>query len=181
MACRAIPAGITFIFHRSLKFFYYYLGCMKNILLSILLLLATKIFAQTNTVQLINPASLATPRGYSHAAVIDLGTCTMVIISGQVALDSAGNLAGKGDIAKQTEQVFTNIKNIVASQGGTMDNLVKLGYFVTDISQIQTIRDVRNRFINTQHPPASTLVQISKLFRDDVMIEVEATAVIPKK
>jgi len=154
---------------------------MKNIPLFIMLLVTGSAFAQTNTVQLVNPATVAAPRGYSHAAVIDLGTCTMVIISGQVALDSAGNLAGKGDIARQTEQVFTNIKNIVASQGGTMDNLVKLGYFVTDISQIQTIRDVRNRFINTQHPPASTLVQVNKLFREDVMIEVEATAVIPKK
>lgn len=72
-----------------------------------LLFTAATSFAQASkTVQFINPATLSTPKGYSHAAVVDLGTCTMVIISGQVALDSAGNLVGKGDIAAQTEQVY---------------------------------------------------------------------------
>jgi enamine deaminase RidA (YjgF/YER057c/UK114 family) len=52
----------------------------------------------------------------------------MVVISGQVSLDQQGNLVGKGDIAKQTEQVFSNIQSILASVGGTMDNLVEQGY-----------------------------------------------------
>lgn len=124
---------------------------------------------------------MAAPKGYSHAAVTDLGTCNMVIISGQVALDSAGNLVGPGDIGKQAEEVFINIKKVITAPGGTMDDIVKLGYFVTDVSKIQVIRNARNKFINLQHPPASTLVQVSKLFREDVLIEVEATAIIPKR
>jgi len=159
-----------------------HLCCMKSILLIALLLAATTSFAQTNnTVQLINPSTLSTPKGYSHAAVVDLGTCTMVIISGQVALDSAGNLVGKDDIAKQTEQVFVNIQKVVTAAGGTMDNIVKLGYFTTDVTQIAAIRTARDKYINTQQPPASTLVQVSKLFRDDILIEIEATAIIPKR
>ena len=88
---------------------------------------------------------------------------------------------GKGDIAKQTEQVFTSIQKIVTAAGGTMYNIVKLGYFAVDISQLAGIRAARDKFVNTQHPPASTMMQVSKLFTDDVLIEIEATAIIPKK
>jgi len=149
--------------------------------LATLITLATQSKAQSSSnVQLINPATVATPRGYSHAAVIDLGNCKMVIMSGQVALDPKGNLVGPNDIAKQTEQVFRNLKSIVEAAGGKMDHLVKLGYFNTDVSRIADIRVIRDQFINTKTPPASTLVQVNKLFREDVLIEIEATAIIPK-
>jgi 2-iminobutanoate/2-iminopropanoate deaminase len=138
--------------------------------------------SQTNTpmIALKNPSSVAAPKGYSQVAIIDLGSCQMIILSGQVPLDIHGNLVGQDDVAKQTEQVFINIKNIVSELGGTMDNIVKLGVYMTDVSQIQSFRDVRNKFINSKTPPASTLVEVRKLFRDDVLIEVEATAIIPK-
>lgn len=156
---------------------------MKKIIVIPLLLLVLQCLAQKDTsiIQFANPSAVAPAKGYSHAAVIDLGNSRMIIISGQVALDSAGNLIGKGDIAKQTEQVFLNIKNIVTSQGGTMDNVVKLGFYMLDVSQVQAVRDVRNKFINLKKPPASTLVQVSQLVRDDLLIEIEATAIIPKK
>lgn len=137
--------------------------------------------ADTSSVKLINPVSVVAPKGYSHAAIIDLGTCQMIVISGQVPLDKNGNLTGPGNFGKQTEQVFLNIKNIISELGGTMDNIVKLGIFITDVSQIQTFRDIRDKFIDFKKPPASTLVQVSKLYRDDVLLEVEATAIIPKK
>ncbi|SIO01815.1 RidA family protein [Chitinophaga niabensis] len=152
---------------------------MKKTLFLPLLLLSFSSFSQT--VKLINPPSLATPKSYSHAAVIDLGTCTMVIIAGQVAFDKEGNLVGKGDIGKQTEQAFRNIKSILEANGGTMEHLVKLGYFTVDVSRIEEIRNARNQFINTTKPPTSTLVQVSRLFREDLLMEIEATAIIPKK
>src|SRR5579872_6380512 len=96
------------------------------------LLFATQIaFAQNDTslVKFLNPPANSAPRGYSHAAEINLGTCKMLIISGQVALDGKGNLVGPGDYEKQTEQVFSNIKNVVEAAGGKMDDIVKLGYF----------------------------------------------------
>ncbi|PSL44326.1 enamine deaminase RidA (YjgF/YER057c/UK114 family) [Chitinophaga niastensis] len=156
---------------------------MKKTVLIPALFISMMAFAQTkpSIVQMTNPAAVATPHGYSQAAVIDLGNCKMIIISGQVALDKQGILIGKDDAGKQTEQSFLNIKNIIEEAGGTMDNIVKLGYFVTDVAQIQTIRSVRDKFINTEKPPTSTLVQVNKLFRNDVLIEIEATAIIPKK
>ena len=155
---------------------------MKSILLIPFLLVSIKGLTQTDTsiVKFINPSSSSTPRSYSQAAIIDLGNCKMIIISGQVALDAQGNLIGKGDMAKQTEQVFLNIKKIVTDLGGTMDNIVKTGIFLVDASQIQAFRDTRNKFINLKNPPTSTLIQVSKLFSDDILLEIEATAIIPK-
>lgn len=155
---------------------------MKKIVLIPILFIAMAGFSQTTTynIQFTNPSSVSAPKGYSHAAIIDLGNCKMIIMSGQVAFDKQGNLIGKDNVEKQTEQVFLNIKSIVEELGGSMNNIVKLGYFVADVMQIQTIRNVRDKFINTKNPPASTLVQVSKLFRDDILIEIEATAIIPK-
>ena len=105
----------------------------------------------------------------------------MVIISGQVPLDKSGNLVGKDDMGIQAGQVFLNIKTILDELRGSMDDIVKLGYYVTDAGQLQVIRAARDKYINVNNPPASTLVQVSRLFRPDVMIEVEATAIIPKR
>jgi 2-iminobutanoate/2-iminopropanoate deaminase len=156
---------------------------MKKFLILPLLLFSKFALSQVDTsiVKFINPPAVSAPKGYSHAAQIDLGTCKMLIISGQVAIDNKGNLIGKGDFGKQAEQVFLNIKSIVESAGGTMDNVVKIGIYVVDMGQIQTLRTVRDKFINLKNPPASTLVQVSRLFRDDILIEVEATAIIPNK
>lgn len=148
--------------------------------LSILLLIRFSSFAQ-ETFKLVNPASVATPRGYSQVAQIDLGKVTMLLISGQVPLDKNGNLVGKDDFAKQTEQTFINIRNIIKEAGGNMNHLAKLTYFIRDVSKIQDVRDTRDKFINIKNPPASTLVEVSRLYRDDVLIEIEATAIIPKK
>jgi len=137
--------------------------------------------SQSEIVKFKNPSSVSAVKGYSHSVVVDLGTCDMIVLSGQVPIDKAGNLVGKGDLAKQAEQVFLNIQNILSESGATMDHLIKIGIYMTDVSQIQTLRAVRDKFINVQNPPASTLVQVSKLFRDDVLIEIEATAIIPKK
>ena len=134
-----------------------------------------------DNVQFFNPAGLSTPHGYSHTAVIDLGTCKMVIISGQVPLDKSGNLVGKDDIGIQAGQVFLNIKTALDELRGSMDDIVKLGIYVTDAGQLPAIRSARDKYINVSNPPASTLVQVSRLFRPDVLIEVEATAIIPKR
>lgn len=156
---------------------------MKKIYFPFLLLLSLTGFSQTDTsiVKFHNPASVSMIKGYSHSVEIDLGNCKMVIISGQIALDNKGNLIGKDNLAEQTEQVFTNIKNIIAESGGTMNDVIKIGIYMIDITQVQAMRDVRNKFFNQQKPPTSTLVQVSKLVRDDLLIEIEATVIIPKK
>lgn len=102
-------------------------------------------------------------------------------MSGQVSLDKQGNLIGKYNLAKQTEQVFLNIQNSISELGGTMDNVIKIGVYMVDGSQVQISRDIRNKFINLKNPSASTLVEVNKLFQDDMLIEIEATAIILKK
>jgi enamine deaminase RidA (YjgF/YER057c/UK114 family) len=156
---------------------------MKNNTILLLLLISISGFSQTDSsiVKFRNATSVSAPKGYSHSVEIDLGNCKMLIISGQVALDHKGSLIGKDDLARQTEQVFLNIRNIVSASGGTMDDLVKIGVYMTDITRVQVFRDIRDRFINPQAPPTSSLVEVSKLFRDDLLIEIEATAIIPKK
>ena len=156
---------------------------MKKLFFIFLLLAQLNAFSQTESsiVEFKNASAVSTPKGYSHAAIVDLGICKMIILSGQVPLDSKGNLVGKDDVAKQTQQVFLNIQSIVADLGGTMDNVIKLNIFMLDAQQIQAVRDVRNQFINLKNPPASTLVEVRRLFREDVLIEIEATAIIPKK
>ncbi|MDX2303723.1 MAG: RidA family protein [Microscillaceae bacterium] len=121
------------------------------------------------------------PAGYSQYVEVDLGTAKMLLISGQVPLDEQGNTVGVGDLSKQIEQTFTNLKNIIEKAGGTMSDIAKLNYYLVDMSQILLLRELRNKFINVQNPPASTAVQVERLFREDVLIEIEATVIIPKK
>jgi 2-iminobutanoate/2-iminopropanoate deaminase len=155
---------------------------MQRLIPIIIALFSTACFAQQKTtVSFVNPPTVAPPKGYSQVAVIDMGNSKMLILSGQVGLDKDGKLVGTGDVAAQIEQTFTNIKAIIESQGGTMGDVVKLNYYLLDVANIQTLRTIRDKFIDVNHPPASTLVQVSKLFRDDVLVEIEATAVIPKK
>ncbi|MFN8334798.1 MAG: RidA family protein [Cyclobacteriaceae bacterium] len=152
---------------------------MKLLLSVILLLLCLSGFSQN--VILKNPEGVAKPKGYSHAAEIDLGKSKMLIISGQVAMDAEGRVVGMNNFEQQADQVFKNIKTIVESSGGTMNDVVKLTFYLRDVSNIVKVREVRDRYVNTASPPASTLVEVSDLFRDEFLLEIEATAVISKK
>ena len=123
----------------------------------------------------ISPDTLPRPFGYSH--VVDAPASRIVFISGQVPLDAAGNLVGEGDFAAQTRQVFENLAAALAAAGASWDDVVKLDYFVRDIGEVAALRAIRDEYVNTERPPASTLVEVSRLFRDDVLVEVEAVAV----
>jgi 2-iminobutanoate/2-iminopropanoate deaminase len=153
---------------------------MRNIVLFLLSISSIAVSAQSNIVKLINPPGLSASPNYSHAAEVDLGTCKMVIISGQVALDAQGNLVGQDDFTKQAEQVFQNIKTIVESSGGTMKDVVKYTTFVTDINDVPKLREIRKKYTGDNSPAASTLVEIKELVRKEFLLEIEATAIIPK-
>lgn len=152
---------------------------MKFLLSVLVCLLCFDVFSQTVTLK--NPEGVAKPKGYSHAAEIDLGKSKMLIISGQVAMDAEGRVVGMNNFEQQADQVFKNIKTIVESSGGTMNDVVKFTFYLRDVSNIVKVREVRDRYVNTATPPASTLVEVSDLFRDEFLLEIEATAVIPKK
>jgi len=119
-----------------------------------------------------NPPGLSTPRGYTH--VVDVPAGRTLYISGQVAFDAEGKVVGKGDVRAQTEQVFRNLKTAVESAGATMADVVKINWYVRDVSQLAVYREVRNQFFESGRYPASTLVEVKGLVSDDLLIEVEA-------
>jgi reactive intermediate/imine deaminase len=123
----------------------------------------------------LSPGTLPSPSGYSH--VVDAPATRIVYISGQVPLDAEGRLAGEGDFDAQVRQVFENLSAALEAAGVSWKDVVKLNYFLRDVSRVASVRSIRDEYVDTEHPPASTLVQVSGLFRDDVLIEIEAVAV----
>lgn len=139
-------------------------------------LLSSGVSAQGTGPRYINPAGLATPTGYTHLVIAPDGRT--VYIAGQVAFDSAGKVVGAGDFGRQAEQVFRNLELALQSVGGTLSDLVKTTTFITDIRHIPALREVRTRRLDQAQPPANTLVAVSSLARPELLIEVEAVAVL---
>lgn len=133
--------------------------------------------ASRDSVRHINPPTISTPRGYSHVVVVPPGYTT-VYLAGQVPLDSAGNVVGGGDFRVQATQVFENLRRALAAGGATFRDVVKLNFYVLDATHLPELREVRDRYVNTAAPPVSTLVEVRRLFREDVALEVEAVAVV---
>jgi enamine deaminase RidA (YjgF/YER057c/UK114 family) len=134
--------------------------------------------SETSTTRFINPSELATPPASAYTHVVETRAARTIHISGQVALDQAGNIVGENDIHAQTIQVYENMKHALESVGATFNHVIKLNTFMTDITQIAAIRDVRRQYVNTAHPPASTTVEVSRLFRPGLLIEMDAVAVL---
>ena len=122
----------------------------------------------------LSPASLPPPFGYSH--VVDVPASRIVFVSGQVPLDAEGRLVGEGDFEAQVRQVFENLTAALEAADASWADVVKLNYFLRDVSRVTSVRAIRDEYVDTEHPPASTLVEVSRLFRDDVMVEIEAVA-----
>lgn len=130
-----------------------------------------------STIAFINPPDLPAPPGYSQ--VVDIRSGRIVYIAGQVALDRAGNLVGAGDLEAQADQVFRNLGAALAAAGLTARELVKLTVYLRDMRGLPAYRKARDRFFGTTTPPAApaiTLVEVSRLYRDDALIEIEAVA-----
>jgi len=133
----------------------------------------------TPSIRRINPPELGTPPGYSQ--IVDVSAGRIVFIAGQTALDRDGHVVGKNDFAAQAAQVFRNLDIALRASGCTAANLVKLTVFLTDMDNLASYREARNRFFATVTPqaaPAVTLVEVSKLYGPDFMIEIEAVAAV---
>jgi enamine deaminase RidA (YjgF/YER057c/UK114 family) len=100
-----------------------------------------------------------------------------VATAGQVALDETGNLVGADDPEAQTRQVFINLGRALAAADASFADVIKLNYYVTDISMLPAVRAIRDEYVDTTRPPASTAVQVSALAMPGLMIEVEAWAI----
>lgn len=158
---------------------------MRPLLLSLcagsLVALATPVLATSALAQdrprFLNPDSLPRPRGYTQVVDVPAGART-IYLSGQVPLDARGNLVGAGDFRRQAEQVFANLERGLAAAGARFSDVVKLNFYVLDMADLAALREVRDRHVNEAAPPASTLVEVRRLFRDDVLLEVDAVAAV---
>jgi enamine deaminase RidA (YjgF/YER057c/UK114 family) len=129
--------------------------------------------------QYLNPKELSTPRFYSHAVAIESAK-KLVYVSGQVSWDATGNVVGKGDMRKQSEQVFGNVSAALKAAGAGWDDVIKMnGYMVgMNAERVGAYREVRTRFLKEGALPASTLVGVEALVHPDLLLEVEVVAVI---
>ena len=133
----------------------------------------------SKVMQAINPLTLVKPAGFSHAWEAQGGKT--VYIAGQVAVDREGRVVGAGDLVAQFRQVCENLKAVLVSRAGQMDNIVKLTIYVLSKSDYKA----RTREIGAvyrdyfgRHYPAMTLVEVKGLYDDDCLIEIEAVAVV---
>jgi enamine deaminase RidA (YjgF/YER057c/UK114 family) len=138
--------------------------------------LSPEVTAQGQASRYINPPSLTKPNGYTHVVVAPDGRT--VYIAGQVAFDSTGQLVGAGDFRAQADRVYQNLGRALKAVGGSLDDVVKTTTFITDSKNLPALREVRARYSHSGRPPANTLLVVSSLARPELMIEVEAVAVL---
>jgi enamine deaminase RidA (YjgF/YER057c/UK114 family) len=129
-------------------------------------------------IQYINPPELGESPGYSQ--IVDCCSTRTIYIAGQTALDENGELVGKDDFPSQADQVFKNLSIALGAAQCDVASLVKLTVYLRDMSNLSVYREARNRFFNQSTPraaPAVTLVEVSRLYGPDFLIEIDAIAV----
>ncbi|MFN7117171.1 MAG: RidA family protein [Saprospiraceae bacterium] len=127
----------------------------------------------------INPFPIKPP-GYTHVVVTD---CARTIyISGQVPTNEKGEIVGKDDFAVQTRQVYENLKIALQAAGATFNDVVKMNTYIKNYTPdyLPTLRTIRADYLPKENPPASPLAGVQSLYHPDVLIEIEAIAVIEK-
>ena len=122
----------------------------------------------------ITPPDVAPGFGYSHVVA---ATGRLIAISGQVALDESGRLVGPGDPEAQARQVFENLRRCLAAADVTFADVVKLTIYVTDLATMAAVRAVRDEYVDTARPPASSAVQVAGLVLPELLLEIDALAV----
>ncbi|MGE7387373.1 RidA family protein [Streptomyces sp. NPDC004126] len=132
--------------------------------------------ADSHLTRIAAPEGVSPGTGYSHVV---WGTGRFVAVSGQCAFDEKGEVVGEGDPAAQARQVFENLRRCLAAAGAGFEDVVKLTYFVTDVADLPAVRAARDEVIAPDRLPASSAVQVAALFRPELLLEVEAFAVIP--
>jgi 2-iminobutanoate/2-iminopropanoate deaminase len=142
------------------------------------LLVPVLAFAQARAPQVkrTNPPALTRPTGYTHIVEVT-GPAKTIYISGQIAFDKDGNVVGAGDMKAQAEQVFKNLEIALNAAGAKFSDVVKMNSYITDMSKVQAVRDVRSRYF-AETSPASTFVQVAGLVRPDLLLEIEVVAVV---
>ncbi|MBL8673878.1 MAG: RidA family protein [Rhodospirillales bacterium] len=128
-------------------------------------------------VRYLNPPTLESPPGYSH--VVDVRGGRLVFVAGQAGVDVEGRVVGAGDLEAQAAQAFRNVATALEGVGCDASNLVKLTVYLRDMTALVAYRRARDRFFSSVSPPvapAVTLVEVSRLYAEGLLIEIEAVA-----
>ena len=126
--------------------------------------------------QVVPVAGLSKPTGV-WSVVTAATPGKMIFVSGLLAKNAAGELIGVGDMAAQTEQVIANLKQALASAGAELDDVVRVDVYTRDMSKFNEIHAVRRKHFPSE-PPASTMVEVSRLTDERALIEITAIAVV---
>jgi len=113
---------------------------------------------------------------YHHYIRVD-NPKSLIFLSGQLARDHEGKLVGPGDMAEQTRQCIRNMRTVLAAAGGTLDDIVSIVVYTTDVRQFKEIVAARTEFFITKLP-TSTIVEVNHLADPGLMIEFQATAAL---
>jgi len=127
--------------------------------------------------QQIVSEKIGQPSGHFSQAIMADAKGRLVFISGMLAKRSDGSIAGVGDIEEQTRQVCENLKAAVEEAGGTMDDICRVDVYVRNMEHFDAIHKVRRQYFSSP-PPASTMVEVTKMTTPDALIEINAIAVI---
>ena len=131
---------------------------------------------------IINPPTLARPVGFSHGIAVTGGH--LLFLAGQTASDQKGRIVAPGDIVAQYTQVLQNLQTVVEAAGGTMQDIVKMTIFVSNRdnyrANLPALGKAHQAFFGAYYP-ATALLEISRFFQDEAMIEIEGLAVLGEK
>jgi 2-iminobutanoate/2-iminopropanoate deaminase len=128
-----------------------------------------------------NPDGVAAPFGdrFSHVARVDLGGGgALLLLSGQVSVDDEGAVVAPGDVRAQSERIFEIIGGLLAAHGASFADVAHIRTYLTNLDDLPGYGEVRRSFFPGTRP-ASTTVQVSRLFLPGIVLEVEVTAVVP--
>ena len=128
--------------------------------------------------EFLNPAGLPVLPGFSQVVTATEGK--IVFISGQVALNANNEVVGKGDLRAQVVQTFENLKGALAAVGATFDDVLKTNTYIVNYTpdMIGMFREVRSQYLPQEKSPASTLIGVQALVLDDLLVEIEAFALL---
>lgn len=128
--------------------------------------------------EFLNPAGLPVLPGFSQVVTATEGK--IVFISGQVALDANNEVVGKGDLRAQVVQTFENLKGALGAVGATFDDVLKTNTYIVNYTpdMIGVVREVRSQYLPQEKAPASTLIGVQALVFEDLLIEIEAFALL---
>jgi enamine deaminase RidA (YjgF/YER057c/UK114 family) len=133
-----------------------------------------KSMGNSKTIRMVNPEKVAGTDG-TWAQCTRKGN--FLFISGQVGLDIKGNIVGRNNFEKQAKQALDNLVLMIEAGGGKLEDLMMITVFVTDMNNRPIFAKVRNSYFR-KNPPASTIVEIKRLFMDGILIEINGIAIL---